>query len=139
MSRYVDTEKIFEDQGWAIWAIPGYEGMFDEVYHKCPWQKNWFFKSKGISVYTMDNGDSCPHCGTPIPDSIVGLWKLKNFDLLQAKHQAEAHAIQQAKYLQGNTGGFYLHGTNHPGAKWVGRPGQTWEFYPSQTSSGGAK
>lgn len=125
----MDIEKIFEDEGWSIWGIPGYDGMFDEVYHKCPWQKNWFFKTKGVSIHTMDTGDACLHCNAPIPDSIMGLWKLKNFDLLQAKHQADAHALSQAKYLQG-IGGFYLHGVN-PTSKWVGRPGQTWEFYPS--------
>lgn len=115
-------ETLFTDEKWTIESDTEFPDNFDYVSHKCPWKKNWLLKSKPMSVYTMDKLQTCQHCGTDIPDSIVGLWKLKNFDKLQAKHQAEeAHKAQWKNF----TPGFYAT------AKWVGRPGQTYEFYPS--------
>jgi hypothetical protein len=76
-------EVLFKDQGWVIKGIPGYEDMFDAVYHKCKWKNNFLLQYKHVSIYTMKHGDSCGWCGEKIPDSIMGVWKLKNFDLLE--------------------------------------------------------
>jgi hypothetical protein len=72
--------------------------FFDKVYHKCPWKENWLGKNKYQNIYTMTNLSHCSHCGTEIPDSIMGVWKLKNFDLLQVWSEPVS--------------GFYLHGTS---------------------------
>lgn len=110
-------ETIFTDEKWTIVSDTEFPENFDYVSHKCPWKKNWFLKPKPLSVYTMDKLQTCQHCGTDIPDSIVGLWKLKNFDKLQAKHQAEAEYQLQNSFYASRT--------------WFVAPGQTFEYKPS--------
>jgi hypothetical protein len=118
-------ETIFTDGKWTIEADPEFPENFDYVTHKCAWKKNWLLGAKPLSVYTMDKLQTCQHCGTEIPDSIVGLWKLKNFDKLQILHQSQSASLK----WQG-TGSFYLLGTAKSGTLRAG-PWGTWEFYPS--------
>jgi hypothetical protein len=99
LSHVHGNEIIFEDGDWKIASLDqGTHLFFDKVYHKCPWKENWLGKNKYQNIYTMTNLSHCSHCGTEIPDSIMGVWKLKNFDLLQVWSEPVS--------------GFYLHGTS---------------------------
>jgi hypothetical protein len=134
----IGEEVLFKDKGWSIWGIPGYEDMFDTVYHKCPWTKNWLLKNKPISTYEMKKMQTCMHCGEDIPDSIMGIWKLKNFDLLSEEEAfcSNSNSNIFIGYKAGlNTGShnvfiggianFYM-----GSGKLLGRPGQVWEYKP---------
>ncbi len=79
-----DRETVFEEGDWTIYGSYGYE-FLDTVSHKCEWKKNWLKLNKGVASYYLKNSEFCPHCGDEIPVSILGLWKLNNFDLL-AEH-----------------------------------------------------
>ncbi|KKN92461.1 hypothetical protein LCGC14_0209520 [marine sediment metagenome] len=127
MSRLRDEGVLFKDQGWIIKGIPGYEDMFDTVYHKCKWKWNFLLQYKPISTWEMKTMQTCMHCGADIPDSIMGLWKLKNFDLLEEpQYQEELSPFYSSNYLYLVPGGFFYMGSGTP----IGQPGQIWEYKP---------
>jgi hypothetical protein len=101
LSNISGNEIIFEYGDWKITTPYGMEGMFfDKVYHKCPWKENWLGKNKYMTIYAMVHLSHCSHCGEEIPDSIMGVWKLKNFDMIQNWTASPS------------MNGFYLHNIN---------------------------
>ncbi len=53
MTRLMDPEVLFKDGGWTIEGIPGNLDVFDDVYHKCAWSKNFFMQKKELALYHM--------------------------------------------------------------------------------------
>lgn len=87
--KFYGRETLFTDGDWTIMGVPADQHSWDWVWHKCPWKKNWALKQKSLSIWTMDTHTHCPHCGEEIPEGVMALWKMNNWDALQALHQAQ--------------------------------------------------
>jgi hypothetical protein len=80
--KEVPYEVLFEYEGWRI---ERYEDAprteVDWISHPCPsygWRYNtdmWCLMADGV----------CGECMEPVPDEIMGVWKLRNFDHLPAE------------------------------------------------------
>jgi hypothetical protein len=84
--KEVTCEILFELDGWQI---EHYEGTptpseVDWISHDCPVEK-WRYR---IDQWQLMGDGVCPACCTPVPDEVMGLWKLKNFDKLPAMEEA---------------------------------------------------
>ncbi len=75
----VPCEILFELDGWQI---ERYEGTpvseVDWISHDCPVEK-WRYR---IDQWQLMNDGVCPACCEAVPDDVMGIWKLKNFDKL---------------------------------------------------------
>lgn len=69
-----------EDQD-AYWNLD-----YDVVTHSC----GWFHRRAIIHAWEMINTVACKRCGVTIPDEIVGIWKLHNFNRIQRDEGAES-------------------------------------------------
>ncbi len=90
MSRLADPEVLFKDKAWKITGIPGDEEEMDEVWHKCKWKKNLLKNHYCSSASIFGETETCSHCGETAPESIIGVWKLKNFDLIQQQQDYQS-------------------------------------------------
>ncbi len=80
---YGQTMKVvFEDGGWKIHENEdSYWNMdFDVVTHDCA---GWWTNDRVMHAWDMMNRTHCKGCSDAIPESIVGLWKLKNMGQIQ--------------------------------------------------------
>ena len=91
---------IFEYEGWFIESVsasfpPGPAGYSlppgpDTVSHYCPVLK-W---KKQISPYHLIADGVCPVCCVAVPDEVMGVWKLKNFNNLPSLSEATSTIAQ---------------------------------------------
>lgn len=74
-----DSEVIFELDGWRIehYKNAGNNDC-DWVSHECPTAK-WRYR---IDQWRLMLDGVCPECCEEVPESVMGVWKLKNFDHL---------------------------------------------------------
>jgi len=104
-------ETLFTDGAWSVALAPprsvsrpGWSG----IAHACG-----YFKTKHFTAANLIHDTAtplCAKCHAPVPDGILGLWTLHNWD------QRE--------------------GLDVPDNKWMARPGQLWEYSPGNGRSG---
>lgn len=81
------TVLIFELDGWSIERYKGTpKGEVDWISHYCPvygWRYNtdmWCIMADGV----------CNQCCEEIPEEVIAVWKLKNFDYLPSEEVAKS-------------------------------------------------
>ena len=108
------TDKVYFEEGlWAIVKdVPSrgralysfyYMDHISSIRHRCKLWKRGHVTHPSLT-WKVDT-PICSNCHELVPDSIVGLWKLHNWNALQEMASTET--------------------------RWVGRPGQIWEYSPS--------
>ena len=90
---------IFEYEGWFIETAKGgfietAKGGFipepDTVSHYCPVLK-W---KKQISQYSLIADGVCPSCCEVVPEEVIGVWKLKNFNNIPSLSESKSVIAQ---------------------------------------------
>ena len=76
----------FEFEGWRIesWDSAPKEDC-DWISHYCPSVK-WRYS---IDQWEAHETEACPRCGYAIPDPVMALWRLKNFDRLPNRTECD--------------------------------------------------
>ncbi len=112
---------FFADGPWSIAQgthSNGYLGKWSGIAHACGW-----FKKKHYTAPDQIRAQEhpiCAKCLDQIPNALVGLWKMHNWDNLQ-EWEMYQHTLSKIQ----STHTFYGHNM-------FAMPGQVWEFYPSK-------
>ncbi len=83
----IETDTLFEFEGWRIEAYK--EAPRDEVdwiTHYCS-VEGWRVH---IDQWTVAADGVCPFCCNAIPEEVLGVWKLKNFDKMPNQEDARS-------------------------------------------------
>lgn len=104
---------LFADGDWAVTAIPYADFTFSEwsgITHACGWFKKKRFTNP-IQIREEDD-PRCTACHDLIPLTLVGLWKMHNWDAIQEWENGQAEQEALFNKLAGSS--FYGHAQPWP-------------------------
>lgn len=113
----------FADGDWSIaeGSVPGrVMAEWSGIAHAC----GWFNKKHFTNPYQIKAQvhPICAKCHDEIPSTLVGLWKMHNWDNIQEWEHGKAE--QEAMYKKiAASQSFYAQ-------NWITHPGQVWEYDP---------
>ncbi len=81
----INGKTLFEEDEWKVvtidkegWMIPRYCNLNSLVYHRCPDNDGRHYWS-GLR---LAKSNLCNHCNLKVPDNILTLHRLNNWDIL---------------------------------------------------------
>ncbi len=116
-------EVFFSDGDWSVAPIPyenAYAPEWSGIAHACGWFKKKHF-TNGYQVNALER-PICAKCHDEIPAALVGLWKMHNWDHIQAGEDVP-YRFRYPQYFYAGKPLFYLQGQQITSAKlWAETP-----------------